>query len=156
MAGKDLICAWKERRKYEIMEDGQMIAQLFWPKPFGSDAIGKSAEGEWEIKRKGYFRYQYSVLNKNSQFLEGTFVRSWDTLLTLSRGDMYKLDRSFLLPTHTWLTSDNTPIIRFFLRGLYYIIRVEDEALKTGDLSLLAILGLYIIREESGWFILGT
>lgn len=155
LAGKDLICAWKGRRKCEIIGDGKIIAHLSWPESFGPNAIGESADGKWDIKRKGYFKYQYSVLNKDSQLLEGTFVRSWDTLLTLSGGDIYRFDRSFWLPTHAWFTSDNTPIIRFFLRGLRYVIRIEVGALKIKDLSLLAILGLYIIREESALFVLG-
>lgn len=156
LAGKDLICTWKGRRKYEIIGDGKIIAQLSWPKLFGPNAIGESTDGEWEIKRKGYFKYQYSVLNKNSQLLAGTFVRSWDALLSLSSGAVYKFDRRLCLPIHIWLTSDNIPVMRFFRRSFSHVIRIEPEALKNKDLSLLAILGLYIICEENSLYLAGS
>ena len=148
--GKDLI--WKRKwfsRKYELTCDEKLIAQIDWPKAFRAYAVVESAEGQWEIKRRGYWRYKYSIYKKDTEILEATFLRSWDTILTFSNGTVYRFDRAVLAPDRIWRTSNNTPLIRYFAR-IWYIMQIEPEALKIKELSLLAILGIYLIFEEAG------
>jgi hypothetical protein len=146
------------KRQYELRVGDAVAATLRWENAWGSLATGETAEGQWTLKRAGFLRPRVTVRVAGSDPDVAVLLLGWG-----GSGDVRLADgRQFLwAPTSFWhsewafTTSGGEPLLvfkpKFALMRSETEIEIKAQALSLPELSLLAILGWYLmvlINEE--------
>lgn len=135
----------------ELWAGEELVATLRPRKSLSSDAQGAAAEGRWLLERN--WRSQVTVRALPSEAELGRFRPRWTGggELALRDGRLQWRRRGMWRPEHTWTDGDGVPLVRFRrLRTprLETAAEVEAVAVDLGELSLLLLLGRYLIHRE--------
>ncbi len=111
-------------------------------------ARAEAAEGSFTIKREGSFREGVVVQTTEDGPVLATFTKGWrGGMLRFTDGRMYKWGNSnFWRRRKAWMEPSGVPLVELattFSRRL--LVTVTPQAVMIPELSLLAILGLYIV-----------
>jgi hypothetical protein len=145
-------------REYELRDGDEVLATLRWQKTFGSLALAESADGAWSFKRSGFLGPKVTVRVPGSETEVGVFKPGWrgEGTLRLSNGRGYQwVNTSFWHSEWAFADEAGEPLIRFKPEfdstavPLFFThaaaVKLEPSALSVPDLSLLTVLGWYLM-----------
>jgi len=123
-----------------------------WQKAFGSLALAEATSGTWTFKRSGFLRPKVTVRVPESDTEVAVFAAGWggEGTLSLSNGRSYHWQSTNFWQSKWAFTNEaGEPIVQFkaefaFLK-LSAEVNVEPVAVALPDLSLLAVLGWYLM-----------
>lgn len=153
------------QREYELRAGDEIVATLRWQKAFGSLAQAETADGTWTFKRSGFLRPKVTVRVPGSETEVAAFKPGWggEGMLRLSAGQCYQwLNTSFWLSEWVFANEAAEPLVHFkaeFEASAAVIffkhaaaVKFEPEAVSVPDLSLLTVLGWYLmlLMSEDG------
>jgi hypothetical protein len=132
--------------------DGEKVATLTWAKSRGSLATGESAEGDWTLKRLGFLRPRVTVREAGSDTDLAVLSMNWvgEGAVVFSDGETFQFERSgFWHPQ--WSMSDSRGGRLLLLKPdvgwkkKKADVQIEDAPTPSKRISLLAILGWYVL-----------
>ena len=146
-------------RQYELTAGPDVVGGLKWESMFGSLATAEAAEGTWTFKRAGFLSPRLTVRTpgsgsdlavlrigfKGDGILHGPQRRNYQW----QRINFWRSEWAFASETGRLLVSFDPD---FSLLKHAATVKVEPEALRLEDLSLLTALGWYVmllLSEES-------
>jgi hypothetical protein len=146
-------------RQYELTAGPDVVGGLKWESMFGSLATAEAAEGTWTFKRAGFLSPRLTVRKPGSDsdlavlrigfkgdgILHGPQRRNYQW----QRINFWRSEWAFASETGRQLISFDPD---FSLLKHAATVKVEPEALRLEDLSLLTALGWYVmllLSEES-------
>jgi hypothetical protein len=139
-------------RRYELRADDAVIATLGWETTLGSLATGETAEGRWTLKRAGFLRPRVMARVAGSKIPAATVTLHWDGNgdVNFADGHEFRWARmSFWHSEWAFTSKDGQPLLvfkpKFVMLGAGAEIEIEAHALSLPELSLLALLGWYLI-----------
>ena len=146
-------------RRYELRAGDAVIATLGWETAWGSLATGETAEGRWTLKRAGFLRPRVMVRMAGSKTQAAIVTLHWDANgdVKLADGHEFRWTRmSFWRSAWAFTDTRGQPLLvfkpKFDMLGSKAEIEVKAQALSLPDLSLLTLLGWYLmvlIHEET-------
>lgn len=140
------------RMEYELHAGDNLAATLYWQKSFGSLAHAIAADGHWTLKRSGFLRPHITVrvagADANIASLEANL--SGAGTLRFKDNRVYRwLNINFWEGEWVFAADDKTPLVRFLnaraASNAKGRVNLEPGALTHPDLSLLCIVGWYLI-----------
>jgi len=147
------------RAEYQLIADGKALASLRWKKAFGSLATAEAADGRWTFKRVGFLRPRVTVRAEGS-VADVAVLEPGTGVLQFSDGHRYHwVNTSSWGGEWAFASEDGTVLVRFLfpmaslrMRGR---VQVEPEARTQQDLSLLLLLGWYLVvlNSQDFWFV---
>ncbi len=164
--GREVI--WRPRtllsRTYDLVvpgeEGAEPYATLVWRPGFLmlGPAEARASEGEWQFRRRGFFREQVLVFAPGGGQPLATLQRYWRRgVLRLDDGkELVWRREGFWSTTHRFEDGNGTALVRFRHRFAFprASSRVEIESsMAARDAALLACLGWYLLllaRHHSG------
>jgi hypothetical protein len=149
------------KREYELRAGDEVLATLRWQKPFGSLALAESTDGTWTFKRSGFFSPNVTVRVPGSETEVAVFKPGWrgtEGTFRFSDGRCYQwLNTSFWSSEWIFAKEGGEPLIHFKPEFAFFKqaaeVKVEPGAVPVPDLSLLTVLGWYLLillSEDSG------
>jgi hypothetical protein len=141
-----------QKREYELRAGQEVVALLRWDKAFGSLAAATASEGEWTFKRSGFFspRVTTRLLGSETEVL--VFKPTWrcEGTVECSSGARFRwLNTGFWRSEWTFASENGDPLVHFKLHSALLKqsaeVRVEPGAASLPELSLLALLGWYVL-----------
>ena len=139
------------RNEYQLIADGKTLASLRWEKAFGSLATAEAADGRWTFKRVGFLRPRVTVRAEGSEADVATLEPGWmgSGVLQFSDGHRYRwANTSFWGGEWAFASEAGTVLVRFlpgYSRKKRGTVHVESEARTLQHLSLLLLLGWYLV-----------
>jgi hypothetical protein len=140
------------KREYELRSSAELCATLKWQRPLGSLATGESADGIWTFKRLGFLRPRVNIRAEGSIESYALYEAGWaggGRLLFPDAHGYFWRQRSFW--HNEWaFESERGDVVCQFRAGIS-VFRQKTQLSIIGrknnipDLSLLAILGLYLM-----------
>jgi hypothetical protein len=148
------------QRAFELQAGDDVVGTLRWQKAFGSLALAETADGAWTFKRSGFLRPKVTVRIPGSETEAAVFKPGWggEGTLTLSDGRCYLWQHtSFWRSQWAFAIEAGEPLVHFnpdfaFFKHAAELV-VEPRAVLTPDLSLLTLLGWYLMvlmAEDAG------
>lgn len=140
------------RRSYELRAGDVVVATLHWTHPWGSLATGETGEGHWTLKRTGFLRPRViaRVRGADTDAAVVAMHPGGSGEVTLADGHQFRWT-----PMNLWrsewafTTNEGTRLIVFkpnlALARTEAEVKVEQHALALPDLSLLTLLGWYLL-----------
>jgi hypothetical protein len=153
----DLLPRWVQRdladRRYELRAGGSVVATLRWERAWGSLATGETAEGRWTIKRTGFLRPRVTVREAGSETQVALVsLHSGGTTGEVKLADEHEFRWNGMTPHRAecaFTSVAGEPLVtfrpRFVMMQSEAEIEIEKRALALPELSLLALLGWYLI-----------
>lgn len=154
LIGQELMWVQPKRltRRYELRAGEDLSATLQWQKTFGSLAVAESADGQWTIKRSGFLRPRVTIRVAGSDSDIAVFEAGWwgDGILEILGGPrFFWKSLNFWRSEWAWMGADGALLLRvktkFTLTKMEGRVQIEPTAGSIPQLSLLAILGWYLI-----------
>jgi hypothetical protein len=146
-------------RRYELRAGNAVVATLCWETAWGSLATGETAEGRWTLKRVGFVRPRVTVRAAGSETQAAMVTLDWagNGDVQLADGHEFRWARmGFWHSEWAFTGTGGQPLLvfkpRFVMMRSEAEITVEAQALSLPELSLLALLGWYLmvlINEET-------
>jgi hypothetical protein len=146
-------------RRYELRAGDAVLGTLCWENLWGSLAKGETAEGRWTLKRAGFLRPRVTVRVAGSDAQAALVTLHWDGNgdVNLADGREFRWTRmSFWHSEWAFTTTGGEPLLvfrpKFAMMRSEAEIDIEAQALSSPELSLLALLGWYLmvlINEET-------
>jgi hypothetical protein len=146
------------KREYELHAGDEVVATLRWQKTFGSLALAETAEGAWTFKRSGFLRPKVTVRVPGSESETAVFNPSWggEGTLRFSDGRCYLWQHaSFWRSEWVFANEAGEPLAHFkaTLEASAAVVfckhaaevKFEPRAAAVPDLSLLTVLGWYLM-----------
>ena len=129
-----------------------MLATLRWQKAFGSLALAETASGTWTFKRSGFLRPKVTVRVPGSETEVAVFTAGWggEGTLSLPNGRSYHWQSTNFWQSK-WAFTDEAgePLVQFKAEFAFFKlsaeVNVKPGAVALPDLSLLAVLGWYLM-----------
>ena len=138
------------KRQYELRAGDEVIATLR-QKGFGSLALAETAGGSWTLKRSGFLRPKVSVRSESETEM-AVFKPAWcgTGTLRLADGACYHWQNtSFWRSAWAFADEAGNPLVHFKPEAALWKrsaeMKVEAGARALPDLSLLAVLGWYLM-----------
>jgi len=146
-------------RRYELRAGDVVVATLCWGNPWGSLATGETAEGRWTLKRAGFLQPRVTIRVTGSDAQAGIVTLHWagNGDVQLADGHAFRWTRTGFWHSEWAFTSTGGELLvvfkpKFVMMGFEAEIEIEARALSLPELSLLALLGWYLmvlINEET-------
>jgi hypothetical protein len=149
-------CEWRQeeafRRSWELWDSYKQLAELRFPKMFGSSAVASIAGATWTFKRVGFFSPRTTARPEGGAadiaVYEPNFSGSKGTL-TVGGGAQVRL-RSANFWSTEWVIEDpaGTALVVFHNKGMFKhgaTVEVSDAGRGRTDLALLLTFGWYIL-----------
>jgi len=141
-----------QKREYKLRAGQEVVASLRWEKAFGSLATAQAADGAWTLKRSGFLMPKVTARSSGADTEVLVFHPSWrsEGTVEFSSGARFRwLNTSFWHSEWAFANEKGDSLIHFKLHsGLMKQsaeLRVEPEAASLPELSLLALLGWYVL-----------
>lgn len=146
-------------RRYELRARDVVLATLRWENPWGSLAAGETAEGRWTLKREGFLRPRVTVRVAGSDADAAIVALHWGGTGEVKFADGHEFlwtYMNFWRSEWAFTSTGGEPL--FIFRPNLAVTRTEaeievgGESLSLPELSLLALLGWYLlilIHEET-------
>jgi hypothetical protein len=146
-------------RRFELRAGDTVLATLCWENSWGSLATGETAEGRWTLKRAGFLRPRITVRVAGSDAEAAVVTLQWSGNgdVQLTDGHQFRWARmNFWHSEWAFTNTGGEPLLvfkpKFVMMGSEAEIEIEAQALSLPELSLLALLGWYLmvlINEET-------
>jgi hypothetical protein len=140
------------KREYELRAGDKVVATLRWQKAFGSLALAETTAGAWTFKRSGFLRPKVTVRGLGSEKEVAVFKSSWggEGTLRFSDGPCYQWQNtSFWRSAWAFANEAGESLVHFKPEVAVFKqsaeVKVEPGAFSLPDLSLLTVLGWYIM-----------
>jgi hypothetical protein len=137
---------------YELRAGDNSLAALRWQKTFGSLALAESADGTWTFKRSGFLNPKVTVrvLGAEAEVAVFTPGSMGEGTLQLSNGRRYRwLNTSFWRSAWAFANEAGEALVDFKPEFVFFKqaaeVKVEPGAVSVPDLSLLTLLGWYLM-----------
>ncbi len=136
---------------YELRAGDEALATLRWERALGLLAVAQSAEGAWTFRRRRLPYLRVSAFRGDSGHETATFQAAPDggTLDTFYDRRFRWKPASYWRAEWAWTDTTGAPLIRFkyqfsmlTTRGR---IKIEPRATQLPELSLLVLLGWYLM-----------
>jgi hypothetical protein len=147
-------------REFELRAGEEVVGTLRWQKAFGSLALAEAADGAWTFKRAGFLCPRVTVRLPGSEMEVAEFKPGWagEGTLRLADGRSYQWQKtSFWRSEWAFAGEVGTALVHFKPEFAFFKhaaeVRVEPAAVAVPDLSLLALLGWYLMilmSEDAG------
>jgi hypothetical protein len=154
---KNQIMTWtrREGRHFELTSGDHVFADLSWHSMFGSLAIGATADGQWTIKRVGFFRPRVTVRlpDHDADFATLQYSRYGESVLQLNDGSTYRWKATKRRRSERgFFTADGRLVVSCIPRTKWFRFEA-DMLIEPGqemcrDVSLLVLLGWYRLVLE--------
>jgi hypothetical protein len=137
--------------EYHLQSGDDLLAILKWQKLWGSLASAQSADGKWTFKRQGFFHPSVTIRSVGSDSNIAVFHPNWigNGILVFSDGKIFKWNNLNFWHNEWAFTSDGKQPVhfkpKFKLTKLETQVEIDKNALTTKELSLLVILGWYLM-----------
>lgn len=148
------------KREYELRAGDDVVAFLRWEKAFGSLAAAESADGKWTFKRSGFLTPKVTVRIAGSESEVAVLRPTWrgEGTLECTNGYRYRwLNISFWRSEWAFINEAGQTLVRFKPQFAFFRegaeVKVEPGAVSIPDLSLLTLLGWYLMvlmSEDTG------
>ena len=136
--------------QYELRAGDDLLATLRWRSAFGSLADAEAADGHWTFKRVGFLKPSISVRIAGADEDLAAFRVHWDGAGELVLGDGRRYEwrpANFWHTQWAWTDAAGAPLLHF--RPAHLVrqadVEVSPAALAVPDLSLLSLLGWYLM-----------
>lgn len=140
------------KREFELRAGDETLATLRWQTSFGSLATGESADGIFTFKRCGFLRPRITVRRPGSDENVAILKAGWggEGTLELSNCRRYQWrNTSFWRSEWAFLDESGELLIQFKPEPAFFqhaaAVHVESAGLSAPDLSLLTMLGWYLM-----------
>lgn len=154
LAGRTAL--WRQpsqlRQDFELVADGEPVAQLRWKKTGGTTALGRSPDGTWSFKTSGYLNPRVTIRMSNSEYDFATF-RPRST----GEGTLHALaDQRFQWRcSNTWQQvwafhdSNGDRLLQIRPEGVHprvsALVEFDSAAASYSETGYLAVLGWYLL-----------
>jgi hypothetical protein len=148
------------KREYELRAGDEALATLRWQKTFGSLAVAASADGAWTFKRSGFLSPKVTVRRPGAEAEVAVLKPGWrgEGTLELAAGRRYQWrNTSFWRSEWAFTDEAGEPLVQFTPEFAFFKqaaeVKVETRAGSIPDLSLLTLLGWYLMvlmSEDAG------
>ncbi|HXF06806.1 MAG TPA: hypothetical protein VNM72_15540 [Blastocatellia bacterium] len=154
VVGQELMWVQPKRltRRYELRVGEDVLATLQWQEMFGSLAVAESADGQWTLKRSGFLRARVTIRVAGSDCDSAVFVAGWwgNGILEFLGGPRFIWKPlNFWRSEWAWTGVDGALLLRvkrkFTWTKVEGRVQIEPTAGSVPQLSLLAILGWYLV-----------
>jgi hypothetical protein len=154
--GRELM--WSQRSAFsgdsELHDGDELCARLEWSFGFGSRIEGETEEGRWRFRRRGFLSGTIEAYASGSDTPEVTCRSKWrgGALRFASGRELTWRHVSLWKRTWRFETTAGEPLLGLRGRPAFFKTRatlaIEPAALRDPDLSLLALLGWYLLLRE--------
>lgn len=134
---------------FELKQNGQVVATLKRPEVWSSDFIATTPDGDWVIRRSGFWGNKGEIRDAASQQQLAVFKSGWGGKGELQFADgqtFFVVTRGCWHPVWTVTTQTGQPVLSLHTREksaeLY-----EDSVVTANRLSLLVLFALYRVRQ---------
>jgi hypothetical protein len=148
------------KREFELLCGNEVVGTLRWQKAFGSLALAEGADGAWTFKRSGFLRPKVTVRPAGSETEAAVFKPSWggEGTLSFSDGRCYQWHHTSFWHSEWAFTNEaGEPLVHFKPDFALFKhaaeVTLEPSAVSVPDLSLLTLLGWYLMvlmSEDAG------
>lgn len=154
LAGRTAV--WRQpsqlRQDYELVADGEIVANLRWKKNGGTTAVGRSPDGVWSLKASGYLNPRVTLRLPNSDYDFATFrPRAAGEGLLLALGDRRFEWRCTNAWQQAWAFYDHDDQRLFQIRpeGVHprvsALVEFDPAAADHNEVGYLIVLGWYLL-----------
>jgi hypothetical protein len=137
--------------EYHLQSGTDLLAILKWQKSWGSLASAESADGKWTFKRQGFFHTSVTIRPVGSDSNIAIFHPNWigNGILVFPDGQIFKWNKLNFWHNEWAFTSDGKILVhfkpKFKLTKLETQVEIDKDSLNKKELSLLVILGWYLM-----------
>ncbi len=137
------------KREYELKFDDELLGTLDWKSWYSSKAVGKTADGEWTIKKTGVFQPKVTIRNQGEK--KDLAVINYDSYgkatLKFNTGETYNMKYVNMWDGTIGWYDDDKLLIEFKM-VMSFDKRVMNVAFFSKDvsrerMSMLMLLGTY-------------
>jgi len=139
-------------RSFELQAGGDVVATLEFRKMFGSLAVGRTSDGAWTLKRRGYFNTTVSVRVEGSEQDIAIYEPNWagtKGAVVLSNGERLPFQTTNFWGTERVLTdATGEALVRFHNKGVFHHgaeVEVTTAGAKRENIGMLLILCWYVL-----------
>jgi hypothetical protein len=140
------------QRVFELHAGDDVVGTLRWDKALGSLALAESSDGVWSFKRSGFLRPKVTVRVPGSETEVAIFKPSWggEGTLRFSDGRCYQWQHTSFWRSQWALANETGESLIHFIPEFAMFehaaeVTLEPRAESTPDLSLLTLLGWYLV-----------
>lgn len=143
-------------RTFELRSAEEVLGTLRWNSSFGSLADAVAADGHWTLKRTGFFNPQITIRDYKSDSNLAVFTPNWKTegVLEFSAKQCFRwVGIGFWRSQWAFTKAGGEHLIDFEPHSSFLkrsaAVKVTPEGLQIAELSLLILIGWYLIVLRS-------
>jgi hypothetical protein len=139
------------KREFELMDDGETVAQLHFRSSFGSFATAESAGESWTFKRVGFWQTRVTICPAGTDGEIASFRNNtWNAggTLELADGRQFRANTNFWGSAYEFRNEAEEPLVRFRKVGgvlhLSSMVEILPAAAALPELPWMVALGWYL------------
>ena len=139
----------RTKQAFELRAGDDVVGTLVWARM--SLATGATADGQWTLKREGFWHPRITVRVPGSEDNVAVFNPGWTGGGTLEMGGRHLRfgPANFWRSQWDWIDEQDKSLVHFKSRqGLLKLegqVEVEPQAVASPDVPLLVVLGWYLL-----------